>query len=73
MSSAGRDTRADVVEHNGTRYRLDDLASALDDQERDAVHLDLAPCDAQVWWDEFRSRYPASADAAAMVSPVQEG
>ena len=65
-------TQEGYITHHGRRYRLDDLASALPDDERDAVHLVYAPCAPQVWWDAYAALYPQSADHAADVSPGEE-
>jgi hypothetical protein len=54
------------------RYRLADLAASLPDDERDAVHLELAPCAPQAWWDEFARRYPALAQDAILVTPTSD-
>jgi len=52
-----------------TQYAtINDLAHYMDDDEREDVHLAMAPCSAQAFWDEFQARYPASAsDIRAMV------
>ena len=61
------------VIHDGKRYDLDDLAHYLDPDQRELVHLDLSPCDPQVWWDEYVSRYRDDADHTAACAPVLRG
>jgi hypothetical protein len=62
-----------IVAHNGKRYRLDDLAANMDDEQRDSVHLNAAPCTPQEFWDTFVARFPASADHLAGITPPTEG
>jgi hypothetical protein len=58
-----------IVEHGGKRFRLDDLAANMDDEQRDTVHLNAAPCTPQEFWDTFAARFPASADHLAGITP----
>jgi hypothetical protein len=59
-----------VMHTDGRRYRLDDLAAYLDDDLMEAVHMDFAPCAAQIYWDEIVRRDPSEADHAAACAPV---
>lgn len=45
----------------GGLYDLDDLVERIDDGRREAVHRDLAPCDSQVWAEEYFRRWPEDA------------
>lgn len=44
-----------TVTHEGRCYRLADLARYMDDATRDRLHMDLAPCTGQAFWDAYVS------------------
>lgn len=60
----------DLVTHAGKTFRLDDLASYMEWEHREAVHFsDAAPGTAAEIWAEFVRRYPDEADHLAEITP----
>ncbi len=47
---------------------LQDLAHQMDEESREALHLELAPCDPQEFWDAYTERF--ADDAARVLSMV---
>ena len=44
---------------NNRPVNLDDIAHYMDDEIRESVHTDLAPCKSQVFLDEYCKRHAA--------------
>lgn len=64
-------TATDIVTGgNGSIYSLADLAHYLDDDARESVHLELAPCAPQTYWDAVIAHYPQAAQDAEGLAPV---
>ncbi len=63
----------ELVEHNGKRYRLSDLAHFMEHDQREEIHAgnSLEETD-QMFWDRFRERFPEEADRIAGMAPADK-
>ena len=46
---------------DGKEFNLDDAAQYMDDETRERVHSELAPCTAQKFWDRYSELNPSDA------------
>ncbi len=60
----------DLVQHDGSYYRLADLAYYMDDADRETIHSAYRPDDtAQAFWDCYASTFPDSVLIVLALTP----
>jgi hypothetical protein len=54
-----KEIEAEYITYNGSEYKLDDITNLMDDEIREDLHSEYAPCEAQFFFEKYVEAHEA--------------